>query len=146
MSMAPASAIQVWDLQPISTAVAMVATVLGASFRFSMCPDIWLSSSTAYLNMKGTITLVIWKGRERERGRGREGRKHSDMRTKKKKEREWWKRFQIAYYADICLKQPIAISLVLCGASLCMYTNHTKNSLRGTSNTTYSGAFKYTHV
>lgn len=56
------------DLQPISTAVAMVATVLGASFRFSMCPDIWLSSSTAYLNMKGTITLVVcvcagWEGR-----------------------------------------------------------------------------------
>lgn len=50
------------DLQPISTAVAMVATVLGASFRFSMCPDIWLSSSTAYLNMKGTITLVICVG------------------------------------------------------------------------------------
>lgn len=41
----------------------MVATVLGASFRFSMCPDIWLSSSTAYLNMKGTITLVSWEGR-----------------------------------------------------------------------------------
>lgn len=63
MSVAPASGTQVWDLQPISTAVAMVATVLGASFRFSMCPDIWLSSSTAYLNMKGTITLVIWEGR-----------------------------------------------------------------------------------
>lgn len=55
------------DLQPISTAVAMVATVLGASFRFSMCPDIWLSSSTAYLNMKGTITLVIWGGGRRRR-------------------------------------------------------------------------------
>lgn len=55
------------DLQPISTAVAMVATVLGASFRFSMCPDIWLSSSTAYLNMKGTITLVICGGGDRRR-------------------------------------------------------------------------------
>lgn len=41
----------------------MVATVLDASFRFSMCPDIWLSSSTAYLNMKGTVTLVSWEGR-----------------------------------------------------------------------------------
>lgn len=66
MSVAPASGIQVWDSQPISTVVAMVATVLGASFRFSMCPDIWLSSSTAYLNMKGTITLVIWEGRAGE--------------------------------------------------------------------------------
>lgn len=59
-----AKTIQVCDSQPISMAVAMVATVLGASFRFSMCPDIWLSSSTAYLNMKGTITLVIWEGEE----------------------------------------------------------------------------------
>lgn len=54
----------------------MVATVLGASFRFSMCPDIWLSSSTAYLNMKGTVTLVSWGGREG-------GRKHSEERRKK---------------------------------------------------------------
>lgn len=81
MSVAPASGIQVWDSQPISTAVAMVATVLGASFRFSMCPDIWLSSSTAYLNMKGTITLVIWEGRQGEEevwgGGGREEEKHS---------------------------------------------------------------------
>lgn len=58
----------VWDSQPISMAVAMVATVLAASFRFSMCPDIWLSSSTAYLNMKGTVTLVIWVGRVGGRG------------------------------------------------------------------------------
>lgn len=68
MSAAPANKTQVWDLQPIRTAVAMVATVFGASFRFSMCPDIWLSSSTAYLNMKGTVTLVSWEGREGFRG------------------------------------------------------------------------------
>lgn len=67
MSTEPASAIQVWDSQPISMAVAMVATVLGASFRFSMCPDIWLSSSTAYLNMKGTITLVSLEDTVRDR-------------------------------------------------------------------------------
>lgn len=73
MSAAPANAIQVWDSQPISMAVAMVATVVGASFRCSMCPDIWLSSSTAYLNMKGTVTLVIWGGRE-------VGRTHSERR------------------------------------------------------------------
>ncbi len=64
----------------------MVATVLGASFRFSMCPDIWLSSSTAYLNMKGTITLVIWEGREG-------GRKHSERRREKRER----KQFQTAY-------------------------------------------------
>lgn len=68
MSAAPANETQVWDLQPIRTAVAMVATVLGASFRFSMCPDIWLSSSTAYLNMKGTVTLVSWEDRVGFRG------------------------------------------------------------------------------
>lgn len=49
------------NLQPIRIAVAMVATVFGASLRFNMCPDIWFRSSTAYLNMKGTITLVIWR-------------------------------------------------------------------------------------
>lgn len=39
----------------------MVATVFGASLRFNMCPDIWFRLSTAYLNMKGTITLVSWR-------------------------------------------------------------------------------------
>lgn len=54
--------------QPIRTAVAMVATVFGASPRFNMCPDIWFRSSTTYLNMKGTVTLVIWRtSREKER-------------------------------------------------------------------------------
>jgi hypothetical protein len=45
-------------IQPIRTAVAMVATVFGASLRFSMFPDIWLRLSTAYLNMKGTTIFM----------------------------------------------------------------------------------------
>lgn len=88
MSVAPASAIQVWDSQPISTAVAMVATVLGASFRFSMCPDIWLSSSTAYLNMKGTDTLVIWEGK---------GGREETFREEEKKTQRERKQFQTAH-------------------------------------------------
>lgn len=45
-------------LQPMRTAVAIVMTVPVASFRFKTLPDIWLRSSTAYLNMKGTITFI----------------------------------------------------------------------------------------
>ena len=45
-------------IQPIRTAVAMVATVFGASLRFSMFPDIWLRLSTAYLIMKGTTIFM----------------------------------------------------------------------------------------
>lgn len=62
-------------LQPMRMAVAMVATVFGASLRFNMCPDIWFKLSTAYLNMKGTNTLVSWRmGGKGGRGEG-EGEK-----------------------------------------------------------------------
>lgn len=51
---------QIWEshLQPMRTAVATVATVFGASLRFSTFPDIWLRLSTAYLNMKGTSIFM----------------------------------------------------------------------------------------